>query len=158
MNQPTRHVPSAICATCKRRLVPSDQFDGAGEIVAVGFEHQLPAIGEVPCTDLRPILFEAGGVHPEQVSVCDFCGGLPEQAWLYRASDFTVPGDPRMVMIGDWVACQECHTDIAAKSWDRMAERQCRVHGLTLSLGLRTHFIGIFRSFDMHRTGAPTRL
>ena len=158
MNQPTRYAPSAICATCKRRLVPSDEYDDAGTIVAVGFKHQRAAVGEVACTDLQPVLFEAGGVHPEQVSVCDFCGALPRKAWLYPASDFTTPGDPDLVMVGDWVACQDCHEDIGAKSWDRMAERQCRVHGLTLSRGLRVHFTGIFRGFDMHRTGSPTPL
>ena len=156
MNNPTT-AQSAICATCRRRLIPTDQLDDAGRRIGTTFEHQLVAVGEVPCSNLVVIPVESAAAHPDQVSVCDFCGGTGV-AWRYPADDFPTPGDPELVMTGEWMACYPCHADIQAKSWDRMAERQGRVHGFFMTRQARTHFVGIFRAFDMHRTGEPTPL
>lgn len=158
MTDSARHAPSAICGTCHRRLVPADSYDDAGTLLGVSFTHQLLAVGQSPCDKLDPVTFEAGGSHPEQVSICDFCGGEPDAGWVYPAEDFPCPGDPDLRMIGEWVACEPCHTDIGAKAWDRMAERQGRVHGFFMTRQARTHFVGIFRAFDMHRLGDPRPL
>jgi hypothetical protein len=154
--QPPRLAPSAVCATCRRRLLPYENRDGAGNVVDFGYEHPKMLPG-VTCDRLEPLLFDSDDRQPDQVSVCDFCG-CAGVSWDYPADDFPVPNDPHMVMVGMWSACHDCHEDIERERWVHMAFRQCKVYGVLPTQDRVAHFVNIFKAFAAHRRGEATAI
>ena len=146
----------AICANCRRRLLPLYSYDDAGEQTGVTFEHGLELPG-VHCPEVVPIAIDTDDRSPDQVSVCDFCGA-PGVAWDYPTADFMTPGDDGLLMTGMWSACDGCHVEIEALAWDRVAERHARFNRYHLLPRQRAHLIGIFRAFAAHRQGPATRI
>lgn len=151
MNQPSRIVPSAVCANCRRRLQPYENRDPEGNVVEFGYKHPKMLPG-VTCDKVEPLLFDSDDRHPDQVSVCDFCG-CAGVSWDYHADDFPTPNDPGLMMVGMWSACQDCHDDIEDERWVAMACRQCKVFGIAPNTDRVTHFVHIFQAFAAHRQG-----
>lgn len=147
----TRFAPSAICANCRRRLIPNEQRDGDGNVLTYTYEHPRQLAG-VDCTKVEPLLFDGEDRAPDQVSVCDFCG-IPGVSWDYPAEAFMCPGDPIFMFSGAWTACDACHADIEVERWGTMALRQCQVFGMDPIPSALTHFVNIFTAFAKNRTG-----
>ena len=151
MNEHTRLAQSAVCATCRRRLIPYEDVDASGSVTGTGWHHPQMVPG-VECNKLVPILFDGDDRAPDQVSVCDFCG-VPGISWDYPAESFMCPGDPTYSFTGAWTACEACHRDIEERRWEAMARRQCEVFGMDPDAVAVAHFVGIFVAFDHHRCG-----
>ncbi len=156
MSQPaTDKYPSnpAICFNCRMVLTRTDHFDPADNYLGTTYEHPLASIGHIDCPEVVPMYFTEGDRHPEQNSICDFCGALGV-AWDYPTDDFSTPGDDELIMVGVWAACDLCHDDIEADRWDMVLKRWCMVNESVLDESAAAHLAGIYSEFRLNRQGA----
>lgn len=155
MNDPSLIAPSAVCANCRRRLLPYENRDERGNVLSYGYQHPKMLPG-VDCPSVDPIPLQGHDRDPDQVSVCDFCG-CAGVSWDYQSEDFPTPNDPGLMMTGMWSACEDCHADIEEERWVAMARRQYKVFGSPpTAVGVR-HFVSLFDAFAKHRKGPATR-
>jgi hypothetical protein len=151
-----------ICGTCHRPLdVLTDEAGNVKDYwhasgISIGPAH-------------NPVPIPRDEALTESTLVCDFCS-TPGGAWRYPARTFdspdvaagdhalqrmTEPADLTPRSVGDWMACDVCHADIAAGRWDSIAERACRAQPRFLRTELRRGVKRLHAQFRAHRTGDP---
>jgi hypothetical protein len=92
---------------------------------------------------------------------CDFCA-VPEPLWVYPAAEFETHLE--VSCVGDWYACQACHTLIDSADWDRLISRSTDLYlrAYPESAGNATAayhgFVALYRQFQRRRTGSPYAL
>jgi hypothetical protein len=159
---PPRLSPHAICATCRRPLNSSENLDAGGNIVSVEYSHPY----EPPGTECHNLVIEIVGEDGtlDQISLCDFCSA-PGPTWRFPASSHFMVGDPVVtddgtkvegVVDDDWMACDDCHTDVEGQDWAAIASRYiARFPGDGVS---RSFFISTYEAFAANRAGPPVRM
>lgn len=109
-----------------------------------------------------------GPDRPEDVR-CDFCHvGLNRcTVWIYPCETFTpsVFQSPGLTQssIGDWAACEDCHSLVEQKAWDTLAKRSMErdpIPGLSRSQRRQAmkHLKQLYLEFQQHRTGPPYQM
>lgn len=110
--------------------------------------------------------------RPPDNLLCDFCcGPLGDHCWTYPCGDIELPlvMDPTGLPArsdDSWACCLECHPQVQAKDWRKLAERsfwvQFSMTGETIMAIPPTfcdefcgEIIQHFERFDAARTGEP---
>lgn len=111
------------------------------------------------------VTINLGPDRPEEVR-CDFCHvRLHRQTvWTYPCETFTpsvfqLP-NLKQSSIGDWAACEHCHSLIEQKAWDALAKRSVEhdpIPGLsrTERRQVLKQLKAMYLEFQRHRRGPP---
>lgn len=105
-------------------------------------------------------------VESAAILICDFCS-TPGGMWRYPARTFDGAAGPADVAslkerafvtsrsVGDWMACDVCHSDILANRWDAIASRGVRGAPRAMRPEFKRHIRILHQQFRKNRTGDP---
>lgn len=162
-------LPERVCQICRTTLdVRADAVFG---VVTNAYYSHPPAYEQLGFPEHEPVPVEPGP-GDERVGICDFCSGQ-HPVWRYPVTDFDVKygqhvshperfGVPYMsTSIGDWAACERCHTLIETDNYRELCERAVRnglgkdMHSMAAAklFTIRKSIKGLHQRFREHRVG-----
>lgn len=86
------------------------------------------------------------------ITYCDFCGSDAPR-WRYSVNDYValVTKDIVVTNVGDWAACDACHTLIEACDRGKLARR----HPYSVSIPGRRYVEAVHDGFFVHKQVKP---